>query len=189
MLIDDAVKIEHERHKKANEKARSDLAEWKDSINRQVQLMQNSFEQGKNVANIVAEEIFDEVGRILLAKILHDVTADIVKSQFINHDAIQRQAYEESIGQANGDKILKYVLDINRFFLELSLREIKTSLVGIIYAHTLNAEQMIVSVITKSNDVAQMSEVDNSDLRVAFVIKPNDIIGFGTICCLLGFLL
>jgi hypothetical protein len=160
-LTDESVRIEQNRQKLELEKGQKDLADWKDSIQNQIQLMQNSFEQGKNMATIVVGEIFEEVGRVILEKILHDVTADIIKSQFINHEAIQRQAYEESIVQANGEKILKYVLDINRFFLELSLREINTSLVSIIHAHMLNAEQMIVRVIMKSNEVAQASEGDN----------------------------
>ncbi|CAF1344879.1 unnamed protein product [Adineta steineri] len=161
ILIDEAVKIEQQRQKLELEKAQNDLANWKETINMQIQSMQDSFEQGKNMAAIVAEEIFQKVGRVLLGKILHDVTADIVKNQFINHDAIQRQAYQESIVQADGEKILKYVLDINRFFLELSLREINTSLVTIIHKHMLNAEQMIFSVIKKANDTVQENVYDN----------------------------
>ncbi|CAF4360491.1 unnamed protein product [Rotaria sp. Silwood2] len=161
MLIGEAVEIEEQRQKLELEKAQNDLANWKETINTQIQSMQDSFEQGKNMAAIVAEEIFEEAGRLLLGKILHDVTADIVKSQFINHDAIQRQAYEESIVQAIGEKILKYVLDINRFFLELSVREINTLLVTIIHTHMLNAEHMILSFIAKCNDIVQASEDDN----------------------------
>ena len=160
-LIDEAVIIEQNRQHMELEKARNDLADWKNTIETQIQLMQNSFEQGRNTANIIVDEIFEEVGRAMTDKILQDVTADIIKSQFINHEAMQKQAYEESIVQANGEKILKYVLDINRFFLELSLREINTSLVSIIHSHMLNAEQIISKVITKSNDTAQESKADN----------------------------
>ncbi|CAF1010662.1 unnamed protein product [Adineta ricciae] len=161
-LINEAIKIEQHRHTLELEKARKELIDWRNSMQTQIQVMRDSFEQGKNMADIVINEIYDEVGRIILEKILHDVTADIIKSQFINHDAIQHQAYQESFVQANGENILKYVLDINRYFLELSLREINTSLVSIIHAQTLNAQQIILSIITKANSIVQATHQDNA---------------------------
>ena len=115
-------------------------------------------------ANIVRQEIFKEVGRILLDRILHEVTEDIAKSQFINHEAVQNQAYEESFGLGNGEKILKYVLDINRYFLLLSLRGINTKLEAILHMHIMNAEEIIIRVFTTANDTAQNSTCTNTRL-------------------------
>jgi hypothetical protein len=161
ILIGEIIKVEQCRHEKEIEKVQNDMKAWGESITTQIHHMQDSSEQGKNMAKIVSEAIFKEIGRILLDKILHDITEDIGKSHFINHDAVQKQAYEESFGQGNGEKILKYVLDINRYFLELSLREINTRLEAIIYMHIRDTEQIIMSVFNTANDTAQRSDRDN----------------------------
>jgi hypothetical protein len=162
ILIGEIIKVEQRRHKKEVEKVLNDMNAWKASITTQIRHMQDSYEQGRNMAKIVSEEIFKEIGRILLDKILHDVTEDIGKSHFINHDNVQKQAYEESFGQGNGEKILKYVLDINRYFCELSLREISTKLEAIIHMHMRDAEQIIMNVFNVVNDIAQRSKCDNA---------------------------
>ena len=160
-LIDEAIKGEEGRHRRTMEKMHEDLKEWKERLMSQVRHMQDSFEQGKEIADMVASELFESMEQTLLDKIIHDVTEDIVKNQFINHEAIQKQAYDESFGQGNAEKIVKYVLKINRYFQELSFREIRTGLEGAIHRHTLNAEQVIVKIINMANDVAQQSECDN----------------------------
>jgi hypothetical protein len=159
--VQETIEVERRRHEKEVEKVLNDMNSWKASITTQIHHMQDSFEQGRNMANIVREEIFKEIGRILLNKILHDVTEDIGKSHFINHDTVQKQAYEESFGQSNGEKILKYVLDINRYFRELSLCEISTRLEAIIHMHMRDTEQIIMNVFNVVNDIAQRSEQDN----------------------------
>ena len=161
ILIDEAVKTEENRHEKDMEKMLNDMRQWKETIAIQIRTMQNSFEQGRQVAAIVQQGIFEEIGRVLTDKILRDITEDMARSQFINHEAVQKQAYEESFGQGNGEKILKYVLDINRYFLELSLREIKTKLEAIVHMHTLNAEQVVLDIFNTVNDVGQRTLLDN----------------------------
>jgi hypothetical protein len=171
ILVQEIIKVEQRRHEKEVEKVVNDMNAWKASITTQIRHMQDSFEQGRNMAKIVSEEIFKEIGRILLNKILHDVTEDIGKNHFINHDTVQKQAYEESFGQGNGEKILKYVLDINRYFCELSLREISTRLEAIIYMYMRDAEQIIMNVFNVANDIAQQSKRDNVRLIAEEVEK------------------
>ncbi|CAF3669763.1 unnamed protein product [Rotaria socialis] len=163
-LIEEIIKTEQHRHEKDIEKARNDLATWRENLKTQIDHMHNSFEQGKNMATIMSEEIFNETGRILLDKILHDITEEIGRSQFINHDAVQNQAYQESFEQDNGEKILKYVLDINRYFRELSLREINTKFEAVIYMYMRDAEQFIIDVFNIVNDTAQQSQLNNARL-------------------------
>ena len=161
ILIEDIVQLEQHRHTKEVEKAQKDMMVWKENIKLQINHMRDSFEQGKDMAKIVGEEILKDIGRILLDKILHDVTEDIAKSHFINHDTVQKQAYEESFGQGNGEKILKFVLDINRYFCELSLREIRTKLEAIILMHTRDAEQILTKMFNVAHDIAQRSQQAN----------------------------
>ena len=161
ILIDEAIKMENTRHEKDSEKMHNDMKQWKETITVQIRTMQDSLEQGKSVANVVQDAIFGEVGSVLIDKVLHDITEDIARSQFINHEAVQKQAYEESFGQGNGEKILKYVLNINRYFLELSMREIKTKLEAIVHIHTLNTEQVVMDIFNTVNDVGQRTQHDN----------------------------
>ena len=163
-LTDELIGNEQHRHKKDLEKSLTDMKEWKDRISTQIEHMHDSFEQGQNMAHIISEQIFKEIERILLDKILHEITEDIAKSQFINHEAVQNQAYEESFGLGNGEKILKYVLDINRYFLELSLREINTKSEAILHMHTMNTEEIVVRVFNTTNEVAQNSTHNNTRL-------------------------
>ncbi|CAF1152256.1 unnamed protein product [Adineta ricciae] len=164
VLVEESLKSEKRRHEKDMENCEKEMIEWKERISMQIQHMHNSHEQGQNMAEIVSEEIFKEVGRILLDQILHEMTEDIAKSQFINHEAVQKQAYEESFGLGNGEKILKYVLNVNRYFRELSLREINTKVEAILHMHTMNAEGIILKVIHKANDIAQNSTLTNTQL-------------------------
>ncbi|CAF5037793.1 unnamed protein product, partial [Rotaria magnacalcarata] len=160
------------RHEKDIEKARNDLATWRENLKTQIDHMHDSFEQGKNMATFMSEEIFKETSRILLDKILHDITEEIGRSQFINHDTVQNQAYQESFEQGNGENILKYVLNVNRYFCELSLRDINTKLEAVIYMHMRNAEQFITHVFNIVNDTAQQSQLDNARL-IADEIKKS----------------
>lgn len=161
ILIGEAIKMENTRHEKDTEKMLNDMKQWKETTTIQVRTMQNSFEHGKSLASVVQKAIFEEVRSVLIDKVLHGITEDIARSQFINHEAVQKQAYEESFGQGNGEKILKYVLDINRYFLELSMREIKTKLQAIVHMHTLNTEQVVMDIFNTVNDVGQRTEHDN----------------------------
>ncbi|CAF1178374.1 unnamed protein product [Adineta steineri] len=87
-----SMKSEQRRYEKDLEKCSKDMVEWKERITVQVQHMHDSYEQGCDMANIISEEIFKEIGRILLDKALHEITEDIAKNQFINHEAVQNQA-------------------------------------------------------------------------------------------------
>ncbi|CAF1385020.1 unnamed protein product, partial [Didymodactylos carnosus] len=126
--------------------------------------MKDSYEQGKNLANRTGVQIFEEIGSLLLYKINSDVKEDIVRSQFINHEFVPKQAYEESFSQGNGENILKYVYDINRYFMELSLKEIKTTLNAVTHMHTLHLEELISSAIDKANKIVQTDSCQSTKL-------------------------
>lgn len=160
-LIQACVKFEERRQKNESKKISNELDQWKERALKQVENMHDSYNQGQNIKKTIAQLISNETERILLDKILDDLKIDITISQFINHKKVQEQAYEESFRQANGEKIMKYVLDINRYFLELSLREIKSSLFAITYEHTLNLEQLIIVTIKEANNVAQRESYSN----------------------------
>ena len=161
ILIDELFDAEQLRHKKQTEKVHASMKTWKENIKTQINDMQNSFEQGKNMAKIISEQIFKQTGSVLLSKILYDVSEDIAKSHFINHDAVQKQAYEESFGLGNGEKILKYVLNINRYFCELSFCHIKANLETCIVMHTRDAEQILMEVLDIANNTAQQTQQEN----------------------------
>ncbi|CAF1192612.1 unnamed protein product, partial [Didymodactylos carnosus] len=164
ILIDQAIAVEEANYESNMQKSTKEMKECKENLSKQYNAMKDSFEQGKNLANIVGKQIIDEIGHIVLRKIDSDVKQDIVRSQFINHEAIQNQAYEQSISQANGENILKYVYDINRYFMELSLKEIKTTLNAVTHNHTLNLEQLITAAIDKANETVVADSCEDTEV-------------------------
>ncbi|CAF1348769.1 unnamed protein product [Didymodactylos carnosus] len=157
-VIDEAIRIENENYRTELDKALQEARKAKDNVAKQFAAMEDSFQQGKLLATNVSEQIFKELDRILLDNVLNNIKQDIVKSQFINHDKIQIQAYEQSIKQANGENILKYVLDINRYFLELSLKEVRTTIISVTHNHTLSLQELIIQVLNAANDIVQSSQ-------------------------------
>ncbi|CAF3780044.1 unnamed protein product [Rotaria sp. Silwood1] len=125
-------------------------------------IQKQAYEERQTLAKTIGEQIITDIGRLLRRRIVKDINEDIVKSQFINHEAIQKQAYEESISQANGENILKYVYDINRYFIDLSLKEIKTTLHAVTHSHTLNFQHLIILTLNKAKEVVRQSNYEDT---------------------------
>ena len=161
ILVDEIFKVEQIHQNEELEEIQLSMKTWQESITTQINNKHDASEQGKYMAKNVGEKAFKVMQYVLLDKILHDVTEHIAKNQLLNHHTVQKQAYEESFEQGNGEKILKYVVDINRFFCELSLREISTHLEAIIYVHTRDAERMIKKLLNAVNNIVQQSKQEN----------------------------
>ncbi|CAF1493799.1 unnamed protein product [Adineta steineri] len=133
----------------------NEIKECQDNLYKQYMAMKNSIELGKTLAETIGKQIIEDICRLLQRRIDKDIREDIIKSQFINHEAIQKQAYEQSISEANGENILKYIYDINRYFIELSFEEIKTTLHTVTHHHTLKFKNLIVTAINTANKFVQ----------------------------------
>ncbi|CAF1461932.1 unnamed protein product [Adineta steineri] len=150
-IITEAIMKEKSDYELNLHNSTNEIKECKDNLYKQCTAMKDSFELGRTLAETVGKQIIENIGRLLQRRIDKDIREDIIKSEFINHGAIQKQAYEESISQANGENILKYIYDINRYFIELSLKEINTTLHCVTHCHTLNFEDLITKAINTAN--------------------------------------
>ncbi|CAF4851865.1 unnamed protein product [Rotaria sp. Silwood1] len=164
IIIKKAIDMEQANYESKSQNSINEMKERKENLLKQCSAMKNSFELGQTLAKTIGEQIITDIGRLLQRRIVKDINEDIVKSQFINHEAIQKQAYEESISQANGENILKYVYDINRYFIELSLKEIKTTFHAVTHSHTLNFQQFIILTIDKVKDVVQRNNYEDTSI-------------------------
>ncbi|CAF2086911.1 unnamed protein product [Rotaria magnacalcarata] len=166
IVIKQAIATEKSNYESCLKNSTNEIKECKENLFRQYNAMKDAYELGQALADTIGKQIINEISRLLKRRISSEMTEDIAKHQFINHEAIQKQAYEESISQANGENILKYVYDINRYFIELSLREIKTTLNAVAHKHILNFEHLIISAINKANEfVKQGNHEDTGTLR------------------------
>ncbi|CAF0959501.1 unnamed protein product [Rotaria sordida] len=151
-IINKAIAMEKSNYESNLQNSLHVINECKENLFKQCDAMKNAFELGQTLAEIIGKQIINEI--------------DIVKSQFINHEAIQKQAYEESISQTNCENILKYVYDINRYFMELSLKEFEITLNTITHKHILNFQDLITLTIDKVNDIVQQCKHnDTATLR------------------------
>jgi hypothetical protein len=178
IIINGSIDKEKANYELKLTKSKNELKECKENLLKQYTAMKDSFELGQTLAETIGKQIINEIGALLQRRIEKDMIEDIAKSQFINHEAIQKQAYEESISQANGENILKYVYDINRYFIELSLRELKTTLHTVTHKHTLDFEHLIVSTIDNANNCVQQREYQDTfqlrdDIRNAILTLSN----------------
>ncbi|CAF4002264.1 unnamed protein product [Rotaria sordida] len=178
IIINKAIDIEQTTYKSNLQNSKNEMEACKDSLLKQCMAMKDSFELGQTLAETIGKQIIDEISNLLQRRIEKDITEDIFRSQFINHESIQKQAYAESIGQANGENIFKYVYDINRYFIELSLNEIRTTLHVVIHKHTLLFEDFIRLAIDKANEVVERNAYEhtgqlNKDIHDAILNLPD----------------
>jgi hypothetical protein len=161
-IMDEAITMEKLNYESNLQNSINEMEKCKKDLLDQCSALYNAFESGKTLAKTIGTEIMNEIGALLRRRIEKEIKEDIVKNQFINHDAIQKQAYEESFTQGNGENILKYVYDINRYFIELSLREIRITLHSVIHTHALSFRDLFISVITTVNDCVQRHTFQNT---------------------------
>ncbi|CAF1137243.1 unnamed protein product [Adineta steineri] len=154
-IITEAIAKEKSDYELNLQNSTNTIKECQNNLYKQCTVMNNSFELGRTLAEIIGKQIIKEISHLLQRKIDKDIKEDLMKSQFINHEAIQKRAYAESISQANGENILKYIYDINRYFTELSLKEIKTTLHTITHHRTLKFEHLIIKAINTANQFVQ----------------------------------
>ena len=155
IIINGAITKEKEDYELNRQNSTNEIKECQKNLLKQITAMKDALELGRTLAETIGKQIIDEIGRLLQRRIEKEITEDIFRSQFINHEAIQKQAYEESISQANGENILKYVYDINRYFIELSLREIKTTVYTVTHQHILHFKDLIMLAINKAGECAE----------------------------------
>ena len=166
IIMDQAINAEKSNYQSNLENSTKEMMECKANLLSQCTAMNNAFESGRALAGTIGHEITNGISNILQNKIEKEVKEDIVKCQFINHDRVQNQIYYESFMEGNGMNIIKYAYDINRYFIELSLKEIQRTFGAIMHKHTSHFEEIIVLTINRINDCVQKTTFkDTWELR------------------------
>ncbi|CAM4850723.1 unnamed protein product, partial [Rotaria magnacalcarata] len=100
---------------------------------------------------------------IFKGTIYTEISLKITSNPYIDPERIARNAYDNSIGSnpPNGDNILKYVLDINRYYMELALDNVKLSAENIVASQILKLQNLISNCIDTFIDVVNNHECLN----------------------------
>ncbi|CAF1106072.1 unnamed protein product [Rotaria sp. Silwood1] len=161
ILISEATLISENNYQKELTESENQLREWKTNIEKQFESMKDSFEQGQYEAEEIGKQIFAEVKSLLLNQVLRDVKSDVMKNKFIIHDHMRKNAYQQSFQQNNGENILKYVLDINRYLLELSLEEVLGTFRNVVNMHTNYLDDLLSTIFVTINNTIQSYAYDD----------------------------
>ena len=166
ILINKAIRKEKDRHQLMLKEMTNKVKECEEIFLKQCNALKDSFNLGKTLAETVKTQIVNDIKHLLERRIEKDVNEYIIKNQFINHETIQKRAYEESFRQANGENILKYVYDNNRYFIELCLKEIRITLRTATYKHTSKFKHLIISAINKANYIVEQGNYQDTDTLI-----------------------
>ncbi|CAF0893548.1 unnamed protein product [Didymodactylos carnosus] len=161
LLIDESIAVEKEHYTLKSSELNKRIASLEQSVERQLSTMADSSKQGTELANTVAAALFSEVRRIVSIKITRDIRQAVTASDHIVHDNVQQLAYTSSFTMANAENILKYVTDINRYFLEVSLGSIRTIFNAVIHDQTAQLESLLNTLLSDINDEVQRNECKN----------------------------
>ncbi|CAF3526171.1 unnamed protein product, partial [Rotaria sp. Silwood2] len=127
-LIEQAKLIEQHKHEELK-RSLYELDEWRTNIKEQFLSSKDSFEQGQQFKIDIRKQILSEIIRIYRRIIIYDIHTKITDNSEIEPDKIATNAYNDSIGSnpPDANNILKYVIDINRYYLEIALNKIEIS--------------------------------------------------------------
>lgn len=180
LLIDEAIRISETEHNEMR-KAVSGLEKWKNDIKEQFLFIRDSDQQAQKFADDFLNQLFDEIVGIFKESVHTEIGLRISQNSHIDPEKIARNAYDNSIGSnpPNGDSIIKYVLDINRYYLELALQSVELSAQHIVASQILKLQKIGNDAINKAVDVVQthvclnVQEVYQSIIQALQAIIPD----------------
>ncbi|CAF4476018.1 unnamed protein product [Rotaria socialis] len=161
-LIDEAIMIAGQKDLEML-KALDGLEVWMNNIKEQFILISDSDQQARKFAADFLDQLFEEIMDIFKDTIHTEISLKITANPHIDPERIARNAYDNSIGSnpPNGDNIMKYVLDINRYYMELALDNVKLSADNIVASQILKLQNLISNCIDTSIDVVNKHECLN----------------------------
>lgn len=161
VLVEESIRVDtiNQREKVSELNAR--IKRIEESVERQIASMKDASKQGYELASTVAEALFIELKRIMITKITHDMRQAVINSDSIVHENIQKQAYNSSFMMSDPEKILKYVTNINRYFLEISLDSIRAVFVAMINDQTAKLESLINTMLVDIHNAVDSNECKN----------------------------
>ncbi|CAF0776485.1 unnamed protein product, partial [Didymodactylos carnosus] len=123
-------------------------------------------------------QIISEIVRIYKQKTSDAIGLNISTSTHIETEKIARSAYDESIGSQppNGDNILKYVYDINRYYLEIALEKVQLSKDNIVNDQISKLKIIMNDCIKQAINVVKENQCRNVKEVYIEVAKQLDVV-------------
>ncbi|CAF1195002.1 unnamed protein product [Adineta steineri] len=161
-LIDQAKQIADRKHEELKQEL-NQLKQWKINIQEQFLSSKDSFEQGQRFKTDLQKQIIEEIKRIYTRLIINDVHVEITNNSEIDPDKIATNAYNDSIGSnpPDANNIMKYIIDINRYYLELALNKIKISKETIITNQIHRLQKIIYNCVDKAIETVERHDCHN----------------------------
>ncbi|CAF2698717.1 unnamed protein product [Rotaria sp. Silwood2] len=162
LLIDEAIRISEEKHNEMR-KALGGLEKWMANIKEQFVLIRDSDQQSRKFADDFLNQVFEEIMKVSKETVNEAIRMRITGNSHIDPEKIARSAYDSSIGSnpPNGDRIMKYVLDINRYYIELALENVELSAQHIVASEILSLQKLVSNCIDTAVDVVKTHECRN----------------------------
>ncbi|CAF1154982.1 unnamed protein product, partial [Didymodactylos carnosus] len=161
LLIVESINVDEKHYKLKSLELNDRIRSLEQSVERQIASMEDASKQGNELASTVATALFSELKRVVTVRIKHDIRQAVTDSNYIVHDNVQNQAYTSSFTMGNAQKILKYVADINRYFLEISLDSIRAIFNAVINDQTIQLESLINTLLNDINNGVHSNECKN----------------------------
>ncbi|CAF0998993.1 unnamed protein product [Adineta steineri] len=171
-LIDQAKQIADRKHEELKQEL-NQLKEWKINIQEQFLSFKDSFEQGQKFKTDLQKQIIEEIKRIYTRIIIDDVHTKITNNSEIDPDKIATNAYNDSIGSnpPNANNIMKYIIDINRYYLELALNKIQISKETIVTNEIHRLEKIIYNCVDKAIETVEKHDCHNIQQVYQDIVK------------------
>lgn len=162
ILIEQASQIALNQNNELNNKL-DELIEWKENIKQQFLMIKDSSEQGLKFKNDLKKQIVQELIRIYKNILTTNVREQITNNSAINPDKIATNAYDDSMGSdpPNANNIMKYIIDINRYYQEIALSKINTSRETIIENQILLLQRNVSECVSKAVDTVENHSCEN----------------------------
>ncbi|CAF1573974.1 unnamed protein product, partial [Adineta steineri] len=161
-LIDQAKQIADRKHEESKQTL-NQLKEWKISIQEQFLSSKDSFEQGQRFKTDLQKQIVEEIKRIYMRVIISEVHTIITNNSEIDSNKIATNAYNDSIGSnpPDANNIMKYIIDINRYYLELALNKIQVRKETIVTNQIHLLEKIIFNCVDNAIETVEKHDCHN----------------------------
>ncbi|CAF1359895.1 unnamed protein product [Adineta steineri] len=178
LLIDQSITITNRKHEEL-EKSINKLDDWEKEIEQQFNLMKNSTEQATNYRRALQQNIISEAFDHFRQVTIKSIDKYIAERDFSNSTVLAEAAYAHSIQTGDANEIMKYVSDINRYYLERALEKVRPFRSSTIEGKMIEFQDAVLNCARIASEVVEkhgsrdISVVHNSISTSIKRILPN----------------
>ncbi|CAF1281741.1 unnamed protein product [Didymodactylos carnosus] len=173
LSIHKAIDIEKTKHRQWLDSTITDLNDIESIIIKQYSYNENTEKQADIFLQLLVKQIVNESNRIYKQILIDHLYIKIIDESSINSQNILYDAYEQSMNSKpiNGENILKYIKNINRYCLEICFNKIDIIKQHIVNVNVNELIKKINECLLKVGQVIQNNECKNLEQLYADLIK------------------